>query len=224
MQNYRSWVKLKPLWWQTSVWSFIRFASALFKLKPRLKFVTMTTTTRMPTTTPVCWQYLNLFSLKNSRLKNAYPKSVQMCFSLFRHAFYNLVYGAVMLVLVCLLFYMFWRWCCENEPPKSSGSSEKLFMKPVYAHEIEPGIVVLQSENGDYFKILKEYDVSNRYGSVSCTRPEALQPSAVNLERSVMSTSGYTPSAFNPPSAPLLINPAPGHDSNSAIPPPYEAY
>lgn len=51
-------------------------------------------------------------------------------------------------------------------------------MKPVYAHEIEPGIVVLQSENGDYFKILKEYDMKtgNMYGSLSCTRPEMTQP------------------------------------------------
>ena len=60
-----------------SKWSFIRFASTLKKLEPRLKFVTtstiMTTTTTPPprlTTTPEWWQYLDFFSLKNSRAKN----------------------------------------------------------------------------------------------------------------------------------------------------------
>lgn len=60
-------------------------------------------------------------------------------------------------------------------------------MKPVYAHEIEPGIVVLQSESGDYFKILKEYDMKagNLYGSLSCTKPEMTQPSNHEAENDV---------------------------------------
>ena len=44
-------------------------------------------------------------------------------------------------------------------------------MQAVYAHEIEPGIVVLQSEDGEYFKILKEYDSTKRNAYGSLTAP-----------------------------------------------------
>lgn len=56
-----------------------------------------------------------------------------------------------------------------------------MFMKPVYAHEVGQGIVVLQTENGDYFKILKECGMktSDFYGSFSCTRPESAQPNTL---------------------------------------------
>ncbi|KAH3875489.1 hypothetical protein DPMN_038756 [Dreissena polymorpha] len=62
----------------------------------------------------------------------------------------------------------------ESQNANKSVTSDRMFMRPVYAHEIEPGIVVLQSENGDYFKILKEYDMKqgNQYGSLSRSATE----------------------------------------------------
>ena len=44
-------------------------------------------------------------------------------------------------------------------------------MQAVYAHELEPGIVVLQSEDGEYFRILKEYDSNKRNAYGSFTGP-----------------------------------------------------
>ncbi|WAR02905.1 hypothetical protein MAR_009466 [Mya arenaria] len=71
-------------------------------------------------------------------------------------------------------------------------------MKPVYAHEIEPGIVVLQNENGDYFKILKEYDMKggNQYGSLSCTKPEMTQPNRETEMLSSLPQSSCQPRDF----------------------------
>lgn len=90
----------------------------------------------------------------------------------------NMLFGLLIIGFCLLGLYIICRLCNENDKPSKPKENERLMMKPVYAHEIEPGIVILQNEEGDYFKILKEYDskTDNMYGSVSCTKPEVMQP------------------------------------------------
>ncbi|KAK3768480.1 hypothetical protein RRG08_060842 [Elysia crispata] len=80
------------------------------------------------------------------------------------------------------IFVLYWLWTCpckdhdkENElgnPRKYTTLLPERVGTPVatlYAMEIEPGTVVLQSEDGEFFRILREYDKVERtgYGSVS---------------------------------------------------------
>lgn len=90
----------------------------------------------------------------------------------------NMLFGLLIIGLCLLGLYIICKLCNENDKPPKPNENERLMMKPVYAHEIEPGIVILQNEEGDYFKILKEYDskTDNMYGSVSCTKPKLTQP------------------------------------------------
>ena len=94
------------------------------------------------------------------------------CVLLFREIQYklsNLLFGLLLIGLIFLGLYILWRWCSDNEEKEAGKKNEKLNMQAVYAHEIEPGIVVLQSEDGEYFRILKEYDSAKRNGYGSLT-------------------------------------------------------
>ncbi|KAH3875488.1 hypothetical protein DPMN_038754 [Dreissena polymorpha] len=89
----------------------------------------------------------------------------------------SVLFGLSFLGLILLGIYFLYKMCTDQSKSQNANqsvTSDRMFMKPVYAHEIEPGIVVLQSENGDYFKILKEYDMKqgNQYGSLSHSAPE----------------------------------------------------
>ena len=82
----------------------------------------------------------------------------------------NLLFGLLLIGLIFLGLYILWRWCSDEDKDKDSKSKkDKLNMQAVYAHEIEPGLVVLQSEDGEYFRILREYDSSKRntYGALT---------------------------------------------------------
>ena len=88
----------------------------------------------------------------------------------FREAQYtlsNLLFAVLVVGLVFLGLYILWRWCSDEQPDQNT-KKDKCLMQSVYAHEIEPGLFVLQSEGGEYFKILREYDGSKRnaYGSL----------------------------------------------------------
>ncbi|KAL4224800.1 hypothetical protein ACF0H5_015496 [Mactra antiquata] len=79
----------------------------------------------------------------------------------------------VFLTFSVVIIYVLWKWCQEERNKSNTNENERMIMKPVYAHEIEPGIVILQSEEGEYFKILKEYNprLDKTYGSVFTEGP-----------------------------------------------------
>lgn len=94
--------------------------------------------------------------------------------------FFNLLLA--FLVTSIFIFMLYWLWTCPcREQDKESGLErprkyDTLLPGPtgtpvatLYAMEIEPGTVVLQSEDGEFFRILREYDKVERrsYGSVS---------------------------------------------------------
>lgn len=111
------------------------------------------------------------------------------------------LFWLVLLTFSVVTIYVLWRWCQEERNKSSTKENEKMVMKPVYAHEIEPGIVILQSEDGEYFKILKEYNpkTDQTYGSLFTGQP--LMTSRIPNTSSAMTsseTSALTPS----PSAP----------------------
>ncbi|GFO38811.1 hypothetical protein PoB_006531600 [Plakobranchus ocellatus] len=87
------------------------------------------------------------------------------------------------IVAAVFIFILYWLWTCpcrdENLGNKADNSRKYntiLTGTPVatlYAMEIEPGTVVLQSEDGEFFRILREYDTLGRtgYGSVAPEMP-----------------------------------------------------
>ena len=87
----------------------------------------------------------------------------------------NLLFGLLLIGLIFLGLYILWKWCSEEDQDKKT-KKDKFNMQPVYAHEIEPGLIVLQSEDGEYFKILREYDTSKRnaYGSLTPQSQQSL--------------------------------------------------
>ncbi|XP_045183838.2 uncharacterized protein LOC123542198 [Mercenaria mercenaria] len=125
----------------------------------------------------------------------------------------NLLFGLLLIGFCLLAFYALCKWCSENSNETKPKETEKLMMKPVYAHEIEPGIVILQNEEGDYFKILKEYDSNkdNLYGSVSCTRPEMMQtPTRMPIEdpeKTPLRSHAGSNGAVSPSAPPVIPNP-----------------
>ena len=71
------------------------------------------------------------------------------CIIIYRVEEYNmksLLYAGLITGGILLLFYYLWSWCSDRETKQDDKSNNKgkLSMKPVYAHEIEHGIVVLQ--------------------------------------------------------------------------------
>ncbi|CAL1540309.1 unnamed protein product [Lymnaea stagnalis] len=90
-------------------------------------------------------------------------------------------------------------------------------VKPLYALELEPGIVVLQSEDGEFFRILREYDCADRTGNGSKV-PE--HPNSTPDNRYIPS---YTTAYYQTrPSAPVLHD-APGVNTPATVgdPPPW---
>lgn len=143
---------------------------------------------------------------------------------------WNLLVGILLATLSAVLFYYLWRWCNGADEKKKANNSRRLTMKPVYAQEIEPGIVVLQSEDGEYFKILKEYDMTqtgNRYGSLAITRPEVQQPmhdGHASAETSSMLVPMRAQDSFHTraPTAPSeLLRLELGNGGQNGQPPPY---
>ncbi|XP_059147515.1 uncharacterized protein LOC131935164 [Physella acuta] len=127
------------------------------------------------------------------------------------------------LISAIFLFILYWLWTCpcrEEEEPKSHRTIlPAQAVKPLYALELEPGIVVLQSEDGEFFRILREYDSADRTGN-GCKAPEL--PSCSSENRYIPSYThahyqtqpsgvpAYTPYQAQP-SAPLLSDHDPGH-------------
>ena len=89
-------------------------------------------------------------------------------FSIFRwedHNSQNMVIAFIGLIMFVLLIVYIWKCCkCDEEDKPSTDYAlplqqrQQIPIVPCYAHELEPGLVVLQSQDGEYFRILQEYD------------------------------------------------------------------
>ncbi|XP_041355675.1 uncharacterized protein LOC121373238 [Gigantopelta aegis] len=65
--------------------------------------------------------------------------------------------GAVMVAGICaIIIYSLWDCCNQDESPTNSPRDERVVVNQLYATELEPGLVVLQSQDGAYFRILQE--------------------------------------------------------------------
>ena len=88
--------------------------------------------------------------------------------SIFRwedHNSQNMIIAFIGLIMFVLLIVYVWKCCkCDEEDRPSTGyppptqQRQQIPIVPCYAHELEPGLVVLQSQDGEYFRILQEYD------------------------------------------------------------------
>lgn len=66
-----------------------------------------------------------------------------------------IAFGAIVLVLV---LYLITKVCaCDDDDEHTSKCPQPFPGNPIFAHELTPGTIVLQSANGEYFRILHEY-------------------------------------------------------------------
>ena len=112
-------------------------------------------------------------------------KSFMKTIFFFSHVQYklsNVLFSIFIIVLCSLGLYILWRWCKHKEKEEFTKKRKAGIEEPesetdtsdpeaVYAHEIEPGIIVLQSEDGEYFKIVKECDSNKAKAYGSFQRP-----------------------------------------------------
>lgn len=65
-----------------------------------------------------------------------------------------IVLGAIALVLVP---YLFTKMCTSYDDDEHNSNGSQPFPKnPVFAHELFLGTIVLQSANGEYYRIIQE--------------------------------------------------------------------
>ncbi|CAG5117039.1 unnamed protein product [Candidula unifasciata] len=84
----------------------------------------------------------------------------------------HLLLAFIIISTFCLVLYYLWTWPCGKNAGVDGSQSRKSntllpTLKPLYALELEPGIVVLQSEDGEFFRILREYDSADKTGNGS---------------------------------------------------------
>ncbi|KAL3886485.1 hypothetical protein ACJMK2_026470 [Sinanodonta woodiana] len=137
----------------------------------------------------------------------------------------HVIIGIIFTSLALLAIYVLWKWCCDENTSESSKRKGPIQMTAVYAHEIEPGIVVLQSEDGELFRILKEYDSlkNGPYGSFNTDQPRRLGSNASGC--SVSASSPYVPAYLKVQSQTQPSAPPAGLPLDTAVldrsPPPY---
>lgn len=80
----------------------------------------------------------------------------------------HLLLAFVLAASFIFLLYWLWTWPCKDKDGSASDENKPILpkqtVKPIYALELEPGIVVLQSEDGEFFRILREYDSAEKRG------------------------------------------------------------
>uniref|UniRef100_A0A0B6YX20 Uncharacterized protein n=1 Tax=Arion vulgaris TaxID=1028688 RepID=A0A0B6YX20_9EUPU len=92
----------------------------------------------------------------------------------------HLLVAFLIIATFTFVLYWLWTWPCGDQPverrdedrvPHETRNAMIPSLRPLYATEIEPGIVVLQSEDGEFFRILREYHTAEKTGN-GTTSPE----------------------------------------------------
>ncbi|XP_064596509.1 uncharacterized protein LOC135463117 [Liolophura sinensis] len=84
----------------------------------------------------------------------------------------NLLLMTAVIITGLFMLFILWKLCFADEG-ETPGKQPRGTPQAVYAHEIEPGFVVLQSQDGQFFRILQEYSEakwnrpSGRHGPVT---------------------------------------------------------
>uniref|UniRef100_A0A194AM44 Uncharacterized protein n=1 Tax=Pinctada fucata TaxID=50426 RepID=A0A194AM44_PINFU len=92
----------------------------------------------------------------------------------------NIFLSLSALFLCVVLVILVWK-CCSNDSLEDEvlPQQNRVPITPIYAHELEPGIIVLQSQDGTYFRILQEYDsVKHKPGNVCTSGDQSNSPGA----------------------------------------------
>ncbi|XP_061170970.1 uncharacterized protein LOC133180472 [Saccostrea echinata] len=138
-------------------------------------------------------------------------------------SFYGYSMTLVGILAFVLLFYILFKLCTSDEDEKSQQKQPNVYpLTPVFAHELTPGIIVLQSADGEYFRILHEYsskhDVNriNQNGNVMTSSSTGTSHSRV-LENAQTQTRPSAPVPVDD----LLMN---IHEPVTIQPPPYSAW
>ncbi|XP_062579592.1 uncharacterized protein LOC134241569 [Saccostrea cucullata] len=138
-------------------------------------------------------------------------------------SFYGYLMTVVGILAFVLLFYVLFKLCTSDEDEKSQQKPLSVYpLTPVFAHELTPGIIVLQSADGEYFRILHEYSSTNDVNQANQNKP-MMTSSSTGISRSGVLENAQTQTR---PSAPepvddLLMN---IHEPVTIQPPPYSPW
>lgn len=82
----------------------------------------------------------------------------------------NFYVSMIGLAMVLILIVFIWHCCGTNEDKHEVLPTKQVVpMKTaVFMHELEPGLVILQSQDGEFFRILQEYDSVKHHYSSPC--------------------------------------------------------
>lgn len=136
-------------------------------------------------------------------------------------SFYGLlmiVFGVITLILV---LYLITKMCsCDDDNDQTSKGLQHFPGNPVFAHELTPGTIVLQSANGEYFRILQEYS-STHHDSADCRTDQSSTFAYPNTSRSRIEQAHMQ----RTPTAPALDNDVVRNTYDPVViqPPPYNS-
>ncbi|XP_067653972.1 uncharacterized protein [Haliotis asinina] len=115
----------------------------------------------------------------------------------------HLIAAFIVTAVFAFVVYLLWDCSCkrkeDQERQRLSPGSQRIDTKTMYALELEPGIVLLQSQDGEFFRILHEYDAVKHARDYGTAPPGgvALQGQTIhyipNYTRAHMQTQASAP-------------------------------
>ena len=153
---------------------------------------------------------------------------------------HNLFFVLGLLIIVVIIVYFSWSCCFKDHDDEATGASPGLQFSegqsypvtPVFARELESGLVVLQSQDGGFFRILQEYDSAKQtksntsYGA--CAEIMATQTASTTQYVPHYTRAHYQNAPTAPPmssvSGSLIDLHVVQPPSQSNVPPPYSQY
>ncbi|XP_005092457.1 uncharacterized protein LOC101860237 [Aplysia californica] len=122
----------------------------------------------------------------------------------------HLLLAFVLSASFVFLLYWLWTWPCGESSQGATATRcdtvlPRQTVKPLYALELEPGIVVLQSEDGSFFRILREYESADKRGHGMAAHELPPGGAGANGQSGHYYLPSYTKAHFQTqPTAPLL--------------------
>lgn len=154
------------------------------------------------------------------------------CFS-WDNGLQNFFVALIGLGMFLVLITFLWQCCeCVSDDERLPHAPIQSFpVTPIFAHELEPGLVVLQSQDGEYFRILQECDANSLFKGRTNVNPPGACAAAPIGESTIQYIPQYTrPCYQNQPTAPpcrpdadCLIDVSVSA-ATPPVPPPYSQY
>ncbi|ESO89722.1 hypothetical protein LOTGIDRAFT_234125 [Lottia gigantea] len=124
--------------------------------------------------------------------------------------------------LLLFVVYLLWNSQCSSKTP-DMDERQKEIIKPshLFAYELEPGVVVMQSKDGEFFRILHEYDPETRGTKHYGASPQTVQMEGTPVHYIPHYTRPVLQTQATAPNADLMDLRQPFSDNYVSQPPPY---